>query len=143
MLLFSLQFLTKMGVERLILPAASQLRATWETSFGFVEMPQSDRLHLLGYPLLGFFGTSMIQKLLRNSTNKPTKNRGAATQKRKLQTTENLDEAYEAPDRFQHVYKRKLRRDSGVVEDRARDYSKILRSFQCVYTRRRILATRN
>lgn len=70
---FSLQLLVQLGVERLILPAASQVRTTWETSFGFSEMPISDRQELLGYPLLGFQGTTMIQKFLRRSTCKATR----------------------------------------------------------------------
>lgn len=70
---FSLQLLVQLGVERLILPAASQVRTTWEASFGFLEMPISDRQELLGYPLLGFQGTTMIQKYLRRSTCKATR----------------------------------------------------------------------
>ncbi|XVE83378.1 hypothetical protein DITRI_Ditri16bG0084100 [Diplodiscus trichospermus] len=61
------KLLTQMGIERLILPAIRQLRETWETSFGFLEMPLSERLQLLGYPFLAFQGTTMLQKLLRNS----------------------------------------------------------------------------
>ncbi|PKI34166.1 hypothetical protein CRG98_045445 [Punica granatum] len=62
-----INLLDKMGIERFILPAASELRTMWEKSFGFSEMPLSDRLELLGYPLLGFQGTTVIQKFLTSS----------------------------------------------------------------------------
>ena len=64
---FRLQLLTQMGIERLVLPAIPQLRETWETSFGFLEMTLSERLQFLGYPFLAFQGTIMLQKFLRNS----------------------------------------------------------------------------
>lgn len=70
---FYLQLLVQLSVERLILPAASQVRTTWEASFGFTEMPISDRQELLGYPLLGFQGTTMIQKFLCRSICKATR----------------------------------------------------------------------
>lgn len=56
-----------MGIERLVLPAISQLRETWEMSFGFLEMPLSERLQFLGYPFLAFQGTTMLQKFLSDS----------------------------------------------------------------------------
>ncbi|KAK4741323.1 hypothetical protein SAY87_024911 [Trapa incisa] len=62
-----IKLLVEMGIERLVLPAASQVRTMWETSFGFSEMRLSDRLELRGYPLLGFQGTTMIQKFLGSS----------------------------------------------------------------------------
>lgn len=62
-----LKLLTKLGVERLILPAIAQLRNTWETSFGFLEMHHSERLQLSGYPFIGFQGTIMLHKVLSSS----------------------------------------------------------------------------
>lgn len=64
---FFFQLLTQLGVERLILPAIPQLRKMWETSFGFSEMPFSERLQLSGYPFLCFQGTMMLQKFLNGS----------------------------------------------------------------------------
>lgn len=61
------KLLVQMGIERLVLPAIPQLRETWEKSFGFLEMPLSERLQFLGYPFLAFQGTIMLQKFLRNS----------------------------------------------------------------------------
>ncbi|XP_022774765.1 uncharacterized protein LOC111316848 isoform X2 [Durio zibethinus] len=61
------KLLTQMSIERLVLPAIPQLRETWETSFGFLEMTLSERLQFLGYPFLAFQGTIMLQKFLRNS----------------------------------------------------------------------------
>ncbi|GMJ08620.1 hypothetical protein HRI_004531200 [Hibiscus trionum] len=62
------KLLVQMGIERLVLPAITQLRETWEKSFGFLEMPFSERLQFLGYPFLAFQGTTMLHKLLSNST---------------------------------------------------------------------------
>ncbi|KAJ9170216.1 hypothetical protein P3X46_018341 [Hevea brasiliensis] len=62
-----LKLLTKLGVERLVLPAIAQLRKTWETSFGFSEMHKSERLQLSGYSFMGFQGTIMLQKVLSSS----------------------------------------------------------------------------
>ncbi|KAL4290336.1 hypothetical protein GQ457_14G002610 [Hibiscus cannabinus] len=61
------KLLVQMGIERLVLPAITQLRETWEKSFGFLEMPFSERLQFLGYPFLAFQGTTMLHKFLSNS----------------------------------------------------------------------------
>lgn len=66
---FHLQLLTQLGIERLVLPAIPQLRETWEKSFGFLEMPLSERLQFLGYPFLAFQGTIMLHKFLKNPMN--------------------------------------------------------------------------
>ncbi|KDP31459.1 hypothetical protein JCGZ_15339 [Jatropha curcas] len=62
-----LKLLTKFGVERLILPAVAEMRKTWETSFGFLEMPHCERQQFLGYPFMRFQGTMMLQKVLSSS----------------------------------------------------------------------------
>ncbi|KAL4386657.1 hypothetical protein GQ457_09G011990 [Hibiscus cannabinus] len=62
------KLLVQMGIERLVLPAIPQLRETWEKSFGFLEMPFSERLQFLGHPFLAFQGTTMLQKLLSDAT---------------------------------------------------------------------------
>ncbi|XP_071716162.1 uncharacterized protein [Rutidosis leptorrhynchoides] len=54
----------ELGVERLVLPAASSVLRTWTTSFGFSIMTESEKLNLLGYTFLDFQGTIMCQKLL-------------------------------------------------------------------------------
>ncbi|XP_007048458.2 PREDICTED: uncharacterized protein LOC18611905 [Theobroma cacao] len=63
------KLLTQLGIERLVLPAIPQLRETWEKSFGFLEMPLSERLQFLGYPFLAFQGTIMLHKFLKNPMN--------------------------------------------------------------------------
>eukprot|EP00257_Ricinus_communis_P015138 XP_015572991.1 uncharacterized protein LOC8281219 [Ricinus communis] len=62
-----LKLLNKFRVERLILPAIPQLRKMWEASFGFSEMPLSERQQLSGYSFVGFQGTMMLQNVLTSS----------------------------------------------------------------------------
>ncbi|KAL8115226.1 uncharacterized protein LOC141663839 isoform X1 [Apium graveolens] len=56
--------LMKLGVERLILPAAPTVLNTWISSFGFLRMSPSERLKFLGYTFLNFQGTTLCQKPL-------------------------------------------------------------------------------
>ncbi|KAL8171782.1 hypothetical protein V2J09_023586 [Rumex salicifolius] len=56
------KMLIELGVERLVLPAISQLRETWVNVFGFKEMPDSLRQEFSGYPFLVFSGTTMFHK---------------------------------------------------------------------------------
>ncbi|CAI9776483.1 unnamed protein product [Fraxinus pennsylvanica] len=56
--------LIEMGVERLILPAVPNVLNTWKTSFGFLEMKQSERMNFLDYTFLDFQDTVMCQKVL-------------------------------------------------------------------------------
>ncbi|KAG9440593.1 hypothetical protein H6P81_020758 [Aristolochia fimbriata] len=62
--------LFSLGVERLFLPAATQLLHTWTTSFGFSKLAQSERMKFLPYIFLDFQGTTMCQKLLTSETQK-------------------------------------------------------------------------
>nr|XP_017222882.1 PREDICTED: uncharacterized protein LOC108199541 isoform X1 [Daucus carota subsp. sativus]XP_017222883.1 PREDICTED: uncharacterized protein LOC108199541 isoform X1 [Daucus carota subsp. sativus]XP_017222884.1 PREDICTED: uncharacterized protein LOC108199541 isoform X1 [Daucus carota subsp. sativus]XP_017222885.1 PREDICTED: uncharacterized protein LOC108199541 isoform X1 [Daucus carota subsp. sativus]XP_017222886.1 PREDICTED: uncharacterized protein LOC108199541 isoform X1 [Daucus carota subsp. len=59
--------LTEVGVERLVLPAASSVLNTWISSFGFSKMLQSDKLKLMNYTFLEFQGTTMCQKFLKEA----------------------------------------------------------------------------
>lgn len=68
MTILPLQMLIELGVERLVLPAISQLRETWVNVFGFEEMPAPLRQEFSGYPFLVFSGTSMFHKVLSEST---------------------------------------------------------------------------
>ncbi|KAA8547080.1 hypothetical protein F0562_003509 [Nyssa sinensis] len=61
------KMLTELSIERLVLPAISELRETWETKFGFSEMLLPERLEFLGYPFLVFQRTTIFQKVLRKS----------------------------------------------------------------------------
>lgn len=56
------KLLSKLGVERLLLPAVPQLLQTWTSSFGFTKMSLSDRLDLSEYTLLNFEDTTLCQK---------------------------------------------------------------------------------
>ncbi|XP_058110264.1 uncharacterized protein LOC131253321 [Magnolia sinica] len=60
--------LTRLGVERLLLPAVPSLLKTWTTSFGFTKMTSSDRLKFLDHTFLQFPETTICQKLLKSST---------------------------------------------------------------------------
>lgn len=59
--------LTEVGVERLVLPAASNVLNTWISSFGFSRMLQPERLKLLDYTFLEFEGTAVCEKLLKTA----------------------------------------------------------------------------
>ncbi|KAJ4701619.1 Zinc finger, PHD-type [Melia azedarach] len=59
------KLLIELGVERLMLPAASNVLHTWTTKFGFSQMTAAERLQYLDYTFLDFQGSTMCQKLLR------------------------------------------------------------------------------
>ncbi|KAL3721402.1 hypothetical protein ACJRO7_033833 [Eucalyptus globulus] len=134
------KLLVQLGVERLILPAARQVRTTWEASFGFSEMPVSDRQELLGYPLLGFQGTTMIQKYLRRSICKATRASHDTGSTALLSLVAgSMDQS-----RFCGLcYKRKLRDRGFGRENRMGSCNGVLHRYQLVYKRRRILAGRD
>ncbi|KAH9314331.1 hypothetical protein KI387_022958 [Taxus chinensis] len=56
------KLLHSLGVERLILPAVSELKQTWLNRFGFEEMPSSERFKLLKHNFLNFPDTTVLQK---------------------------------------------------------------------------------
>lgn len=58
------QKLAELGVEMLVLPAATSVLDTWISSFGFSVMEESARQNLLDINILNFHGTVMCQKLL-------------------------------------------------------------------------------
>lgn len=67
-LFFLFKNLMDLGIERLILPAASSSLHTWTTSFGFSIMTDADKLSFLDYTFLNFQGTTMCHKLLTRET---------------------------------------------------------------------------
>ncbi|KAI8022433.1 Increased DNA methylation 1 [Camellia lanceoleosa] len=68
------KMLTQMGIQRLVVPAISESKEIWKTSFGFSEMSLPERLELLGYPFLVFQGTTLFHKVLSKSvTTKDTR----------------------------------------------------------------------
>nr|GMD23842.1 uncharacterized protein LOC109182566 [Ipomoea batatas] len=60
--------LSELGVERLVLPAATSVLNTWISSFGFSVMEESTRLDLSGFNILNFHGTVMCEKFLARSS---------------------------------------------------------------------------
>ncbi|KAF3771809.1 Increased DNA methylation 1 [Nymphaea thermarum] len=68
--------LSALGVERLILPAASQLKDTWIRSFGFMQLTSEEKFQLLGFTFLDFQDTIMCQKLLSPIIRKNPQGRG-------------------------------------------------------------------
>ncbi|XP_010270326.1 PREDICTED: uncharacterized protein LOC104606694 [Nelumbo nucifera] len=108
------KMLSRLGVERLVLPAIPQRTQTWKTSFGFTEMPIEDRLDLMGYPFLGFQGTTMCQKFLPRPS-RIVKSRGKSRRLRE-RLLENFVENYvgDCKQRFSgFCYERKLRKNLG------------------------------
>ncbi|KAL1372190.1 hypothetical protein AAHE18_01G186000 [Arachis hypogaea] len=59
------KLLDKLGVERLLLPAAPYLVETWTNSFGFAKMTHSDQYYCVGYPLANFPDTTLCHKSLK------------------------------------------------------------------------------
>nr|XP_027126710.1 increased DNA methylation 1-like [Coffea arabica] len=59
--------LIELGVQRLVLPAVPSVLSTWETSFGFSRITESERLNFLDCTFLDFQGSHMCQKLLKNT----------------------------------------------------------------------------
>ncbi|XP_025628885.1 increased DNA methylation 1-like [Arachis hypogaea] len=59
------KLLVKLGVERLLLPAAPYLVETWTNSFGFAKMTHSDQYYCVGYPLANFQDTTLCHKSLK------------------------------------------------------------------------------
>ncbi|XP_076955057.1 increased DNA methylation 1-like [Bidens hawaiensis] len=54
-----------LGVERLVLPAVTEMVSTWTTSFGFKVMSEDERVELVKYKLVDFPGTVRCHKMLR------------------------------------------------------------------------------
>ncbi|CAH8303796.1 unnamed protein product [Eruca vesicaria subsp. sativa] len=55
----------KMGVRRLVLPAARDVVSTWSQGFGFKVMESWERLEFVKHGMLDFVGTVMCHKFLR------------------------------------------------------------------------------
>lgn len=70
-MLFFLQKLKQLGVERLVLPAVPSVLETWTRSFGFAKMTNLERSQFLDYTFLDFQGAIMCQKLLTNNNPSP------------------------------------------------------------------------
>ncbi|VFQ70978.1 unnamed protein product [Cuscuta campestris] len=60
--------LTELGVERLVLPAATSVLDTWTSSFGFSVINDSDRSNFSNFNIVNFYGTVMCQKLLTRTS---------------------------------------------------------------------------
>ncbi|GLJ11266.1 hypothetical protein SUGI_0149860 [Cryptomeria japonica] len=57
------KLLHSLGVERLILPAISELKNAWEKAFGFQRMTSAERFELLQHSFVNFPDTTVLQKL--------------------------------------------------------------------------------
>ncbi|KAJ0236444.1 Uncharacterized protein HA466_0257480 [Hirschfeldia incana] len=55
----------RMGVRRLVLPAAKDVVSTWSQGFGFKVMESWERLEFVKHGMLDFVGTVMCHKFLR------------------------------------------------------------------------------
>ncbi|KAG5382160.1 hypothetical protein IGI04_033630 [Brassica rapa subsp. trilocularis] len=57
--------MSRMGVRRLVLPAAKEVVSTWSQGFGFKVMDSWERLEFVKHGMLDFVGTVMCSKFLR------------------------------------------------------------------------------
>ncbi|CAN6854701.1 unnamed protein product [Brassica oleracea] len=57
--------MSRMGVRRLVLPAAKEVVSTWSQGFGFKVMDSWERLEFVKHGMLDFVGTVMCHKFLR------------------------------------------------------------------------------
>ena len=60
-----IQILIKLGVKRLVLPAAASVLNTWTTAFEFTPVTEVERSEFLCYSFLDFQDTILCQKPLR------------------------------------------------------------------------------
>lgn len=61
------QFLCSLDVEKLVIPAVSDLEETWTSAFGFEPLDMETQRTVKRLSLLVFPGVAMLQKLVMSS----------------------------------------------------------------------------
>lgn len=77
-MLFRIQFQTlgALKIERLVIPAISELVHTWTMVFGFEPLDDSDKQEIKSMNMLVFPDTGLLQKMLQEQESNTTKEGG-------------------------------------------------------------------